>query len=71
MATANPKTVTVRDWLSVRCSLYFGLFSIFVSGLLGLGQESWALPLLVAVAVAIGVIYTDWLEWFSLNRFFV
>ena len=71
MATANPTTVTVRDWLSVRCSLYFGLFSIFVSGLLGLGQESWALPLLVAVAVAIGVIYTDWLEWFSLNRFFV
>jgi hypothetical protein len=71
MATANPQTVTVRDWLSVRCSLYFGLFSIFVSGLLGLGQESWALPLLVAVAVAIGVIYTDWLGWFSLNRFFV
>ena len=71
MATANLPAVTVRDWLSVRCSLYFGLFSIFVSGLLGLGQESWALPLLVAVAVAIGVVYTDWLEWFSLNRFFV
>lgn len=71
MATAIPQTVTTRDWLSVRCSLYFGLFSIFVSGLLGLGQESWSLPLLVSVAVAIGVVYTDWLEWFSLNRFFV
>lgn len=71
METAIPQTGTMRDWLAVRCALYFGLFSIFVSGLLGLGQESWSLPLLVSVAVAIGVVYTDWLEWFSLNRFFV
>lgn len=71
MATAISQTVEVRDWLAVRCSLYFGLFSIFIAGLLGLGQESWTLPLLVAVAVGIGVIYTDWLGWFSLNRFFV
>jgi len=71
MATATPLTNGIKDWLAVRCSLYFGLFSVFVSGLLGLGQASWTLPMLVTVAVAIGVIYTDWLEWFSLNRFFV
>ncbi|XZE22464.1 transglutaminase TgpA family protein [Pirellulaceae bacterium SH449] len=71
MANALPAATPVRDWLTVRCSLYFGLFSIFVSGLLGLGQESWSLPLLVSVSVALGLVYTDWLAWFSLNRFFV
>lgn len=71
MVNALPATTPVRDWLTVRCSLYFGLFSIFVSGLLGLGQESWSLPLLVSVSVALGLVYTDWLAWFSLNRFFV
>jgi hypothetical protein len=71
MAKAPPAVTLDRDRLIIRCSRYFGLFSIFVSGLLGLGQESWFLPLLVSVSVALGLVYTDWLAWFSLKRFFV
>jgi protein-glutamine gamma-glutamyltransferase len=60
-----------RDRLTIRCSMYFGLFAVCVAGLLGLGQESWGIPILVSISVVVGLIYTDRFGWFSLNRFFV
>ncbi len=58
--------------LSLRqCSFYFGILAIIIAGLVGLGNESWNLPIIVTVAVITGHIYTDRLGWFSLHRFLV
>jgi protein-glutamine gamma-glutamyltransferase len=60
-----------EEYLKFRCSLYFGLFAILVAGLLSLGQGTPNTILLVGIPVLVGLVYTDWLKWFSLHRFFV
>lgn len=58
--------------LSLRqCSFYFGILAIIIAGLVGLGNESWSLPVIVTVAVITGYVYTDRLGWFSLHRYLV
>lgn len=58
--------------LSLRqCSFYFGILAVIIAGLVGLGNESWNLPIIVALAVITGHIYTDRLGWFSLHRYLV
>jgi hypothetical protein len=58
--------------LSLRqCALYFGILAIVIAGLVGLGNESWSLPMIVAGAVVVGHLYTDRLGWFSLHRYLV
>ncbi len=54
-----------------RCALYFGILSFLIAGTIGLGNESWQLPILVGLAALIGYIYTDVLKWFRLHRFLV
>jgi transglutaminase-like putative cysteine protease len=54
-----------------RLTIYFGLFATIAAGLVGLGQGSWNLPILVALASVVSVLYTDILGWFYLPRFFV
>ncbi len=54
-----------------RLTLYFGLFATIAAGLVGLGQNSWNLPLLVAVCSIVSIVYTDFYGWFFLHRVFV
>ena len=52
-------------------TICFAIFAVIAAVLIGLGQESWNLPLLVTVASLLAFIYTDTLGWFSLHRFLV
>jgi protein-glutamine gamma-glutamyltransferase len=54
-----------------RLTLYFGLFATIAAGMIGLGQHSWNLPLLVGFCSAVSIVYTDKLGWFSLHRWLV
>jgi protein-glutamine gamma-glutamyltransferase len=54
-----------------RLTIYFGLFATIAAGLIGLGQNSWNLPILVGIASLISIIYTDILGWFFLHRILV
>lgn len=54
-----------------RLTIFFGLFATIAAGLVGLGQNSWNLPLLVGICSLVSVIYTDLLGWFSLHRVLV
>ena len=55
----------------IRVTIYFGLFATFAAGLIGLGRQSWNLPLLVGFCSILSIVYTDILGWFSLNRWVV
>jgi hypothetical protein len=55
----------------IRVAIYFGLFATFAAGLIGLGKQSWNLPLLVGFCAILSIVYTDILGWFSLNRWVV
>ena len=55
----------------IRVAIYFGLFATFAAGLIGLGKQSWNLPLLVGFCAILSIFYTDILGWFSLNRWVV
>ena len=54
-----------------RVTIYFGLFATIAAGMIGLGKQSWNLPLLVGFCSVLSIAYTDILGWFSLNRWFV
>lgn len=54
-----------------RLTTFFGLFATIAAGLIGLGQGSWNLPLLVGVCSFLSIIYTDILGWFFLHRVLV
>ncbi len=54
-----------------RVTIYFGLFATIAAGLLGLGKQSWNLPVLVGFCSILSIAYTDLLGWFSLNRWVV
>jgi protein-glutamine gamma-glutamyltransferase len=54
-----------------RLTIYFGLFATIAAGLVGLGQNSWNLPLLVGVCSIVSIIYTDILGWVYLHRVLV
>lgn len=54
-----------------RLTISFGLFATIAAGLIGLGQNSWNLPLLVGICSVISIIYTDILGWISLHRVLV
>lgn len=54
-----------------RLTIYFGMFATIAAGMIGLGQESWFLPVLVAVASTVAIIVTDMQGWFFLHRFLV
>lgn len=51
-----------------RLTIFFGLFAIMAAGLVGLGQNSWNLPLLVGLCSVISILFTDILGWFFLHR---
>ncbi len=55
----------------IRVTIYFGLFATVAAGLLGLGKNSWNLPLLVGFCSILSIVYTDILRWFTLNRWVV
>jgi protein-glutamine gamma-glutamyltransferase len=52
----------------LRVTIYFGLFATIAAGLIGLGKESWNLPVLVGFCSILSIVYTDVLGWFSLHR---
>ncbi len=52
-------------------AIYFGMFATITAGLVGLGQNSWTLPLIVGATTTVAIIYTDILGWFFLHRFLV
>lgn len=54
-----------------RLSIYFGLFATIAASMIGLGQDSWNLPMLVCIACIVSAIYTDRYGWFSLHRWLV
>lgn len=54
-----------------RLTLYFGLFATVAAGMIGLGQGSWNIPLLVAFCSVASMIYTDKLGWVSLPLWLV
>jgi len=54
-----------------RLTIFFGLFATIAAGLIGLGQGSWNLPLLVGICSIISIIYTDILGWVFLHRVLV
>ncbi len=51
-----------------RLSMYIGMFATIDAGLVGLGQGSWNLPMVVGICALVSLIYTDILGWFSLHR---
>ncbi len=55
----------------IRVTIYFGLFATIAAGLIGLGKQSWNLPVLVGFCSILSIAYTDVLGWFSLNRWVV
>ena len=55
----------------LRVTIYFGLFATIAAGLIGLGKESWNLPVLVGFCAIVSIVYTDVLGWFSLHRWLV
>ena len=55
----------------LRVTIYFGLFATIAAGLIGLGKESWNLPVLVGFCSIVSIVYTDVLGWFSLHRWLV
>ena len=55
----------------IRVTIYFGLFATIAAGLIGLGKQSWNLPVLVGFCSILSIVYTDLLGWFSLNRWVV
>ena len=55
----------------IRVTIYFGLFATIVAGLVGLGKQSWNLPVLVGFCFVLSLVYTDILGWFSLHKWVV
>ena len=55
----------------IRVTIYFGLFATIAAGMIGLGKQSWNLPLLVGFCSVLSIAYTDIFGWFSLNRWVV
>ena len=60
-----------QQYSFLRVTIYFGLFATIAAGLIGLGKESWNLPVLVGFCSILSIVYTDVLGWFSLNRWLV
>jgi protein-glutamine gamma-glutamyltransferase len=54
-----------------RLTICFAVFSVIAAGLIGLGQESWNLPLLVAFVSVTAILLTDILGWFYLHKHLV
>jgi hypothetical protein len=54
-----------------RLTIFFGLFATIAAGLVGLGQDSWNLPLLVGLCSVISIVCTDTLGLFFLHRVLV
>lgn len=54
-----------------RLTIFFGLFATMAAGLVGLGQGSWNLPLLVGLCAVVSIICTDTLGLFFLHRVLV
>lgn len=47
------------------------MFATIVAGLIGLGKQSWNLPVLVGFCFILSLVYTDILGWFSLHKWVV
>lgn len=56
---------------SIRVSIYFALFATLTAGLVGLGQNSWNLPVLVCFCGVVSILYTDKLGWIRLPQWMV
>ncbi|MFN7732956.1 MAG: hypothetical protein ACK5OB_13715, partial [Pirellula sp.] len=54
-----------------RLTICFALFSVIAAGLIGLGQESWKLPILVTIASSTAILLTDRLGLLELHRYVV
>jgi protein-glutamine gamma-glutamyltransferase len=56
---------------TTRVSIYFAMFATITAGLLGLGQGSWNLALLVCFCGVFSVLYTDKFGWLVLPQWMV
>lgn len=54
-----------------KLTIFFGLFATMAAGLVGLGQDSWNLPMLVGICSVVSIICTDILGLFFLHRVLV
>ena len=56
---------------SIRVTIYFAVFATIAAGMIGLGQGSWNLPLLVGFCSIVSIIYTDHLRWIAFPKWLV
>jgi len=56
---------------SHRLTLYFSIIAVMIAGMIGLGDGSWNLSLLVLFCAILGAIFTDRLEWIVFPKWFV
>lgn len=54
-----------------RLAIFFGLFATIAAGLIGLGQNSWNLPLLTGCCAVVSLVVVDIFGWFFLHRVLV
>ncbi|MCY2973378.1 MAG: DUF3488 and transglutaminase-like domain-containing protein [Planctomycetota bacterium] len=50
-------------------TLNFFVLSMMLAYLVGMGQRSNRIPILVAIIIVLALVNTDWLGWFRLNRY--
>jgi hypothetical protein len=56
---------------STRVTIYFAVFATIAAGMIGLGQGSWNLPLLVGFCSIVSIVYTDHLRWIAFPKWLV
>ncbi len=61
----------IKDRLLWKLSIASGTFAITAALLIGIGQSSLSIPVLVLGCVICSWVYTDWLGWVRLHRYFV
>ncbi len=55
----------------IRVTIHFAVFATIAAGMIGLGQGSWNLPLLVGFCSIVSIIYTDRLCWIAFPKWLV
>ena len=56
---------------STRVTIHFAMFATIAAGMIGLGQASWNLPLLVFFCSVVAIGYTDQLRWILFPKWLV
>ena len=62
------KTRVIPEHLWIT-TLNFFVLSLMLAYLVGLGQRSNRIPILVVIVIVLALVNTDWLGWFWLNRY--